>query len=83
MTIRQSSAFGRICHTGGRQIEVTAPYQPWLDWAGRALDTHDEMLAALKAAQFAFGFGSSATPEQQQKAAEQITAAIRRAERGL
>jgi hypothetical protein len=39
-----------------------------------------QMLAALKQAQFAFGFGSSATPEQQQQAAEAITKAILAAE---
>ena len=38
------------------------------------------MLKTLRLAQFAFGFGSSATLEQQQEAAEAITAAIAKVE---
>jgi hypothetical protein len=46
----------------------------------RLIAAAPDMLAALKAAQFAFGFGSSATLQQQQDAAEAITAAIIKAE---
>jgi hypothetical protein len=46
----------------------------------RLIAAAPEMLEALKAAQFAFGFGSSATPQQRQDAAEAITAAIAKAE---
>lgn len=72
-------AFGCLCQPGGRQITVQAPYLEWMAWAQRALDVHEDMLAALKGAQFAFGFGSSATPKQQQAVAEAITAAIAKA----
>ncbi len=47
----------------------------------RALkDAGPEMLEALKAAGFVFGLGSSATPQQQQDAAERITAVIAKVE---
>ncbi len=64
---------------------------PALVWGGalkegeanaRLIAAAPTMLKALQLAQFAFGFGSSATPDQQQEAAEAITAAILEATNG-
>jgi hypothetical protein len=46
-------AYGAINSAGGRQITITAPHAQWVDWAGRALDVHDDMVKALQAAQHA------------------------------